>query len=136
MQKLQFTFIKETCLYVKDLEKTKVFYHHLLGLEIISHVPENHIFFRAGNSVLLCFNPEKSKYKTHIPHHFGHGELHFAFEVASSHYDASLDFIKNLQIKIEHEEIWSNKTRSFYFRDPDNHCVEIVEEGMWDKNLT
>ena len=135
MKKLQFTSIKETCLYVKNLENTRSFYHDTLGLEIISYSLENHIFFRAGRSVLLCFNPEKSKNKTHIPPHFGNGNLHFAFEVTSLNYDASLRFIKNTGIKIEHEEIWNNKTRSFYFRDPDNNCVEIIEEGMWEKKI-
>ena len=45
------TQIKETCLYVNDIKRTKEFYHELLGLELISELEGNHIFFRVGNDV-------------------------------------------------------------------------------------
>jgi catechol 2,3-dioxygenase-like lactoylglutathione lyase family enzyme len=45
--------IKETCIYVEDLNEAKRFYHETLGLAVISHVDGKHIFFRAGNS--FCF---------------------------------------------------------------------------------
>ena len=47
--------IKETCLYVSDLAKTKDFYFGLLKFEVIGEVPGRHVFFRVGSSVLLCF---------------------------------------------------------------------------------
>ena len=130
--KLQFTQIKETALYVNDLEVTKSFYHGKLGLEIISHVPGKHIFFRAGTSVLLCFLPENSKEKTEIPPHFAYGDQHIAFEAEVNDYEKWKEKIKTLRISIEHEETWGGgKYESFYFRDPDNHSLEIVQKGMW-----
>ena len=62
--------IKETCLYFRDLEKAKTFYHSVLELPIISYVKDKHIFFRAGNSVLLVFNPDDSRLKKSPPAHF------------------------------------------------------------------
>jgi hypothetical protein len=50
--------IKETCLYISNLEKAKEFYTGKLGLPVISFVEGRHIFFRAGQSVLLCFIAE------------------------------------------------------------------------------
>jgi len=51
-----------------------------MGLSIIGFVENRHIFFRAGSSVLLCFNPETTKKEERLPPHFGTGQLHFAFE--------------------------------------------------------
>ena len=68
--------IKETCLYVKDLEATRLFYAGKLGLEIIGEVADRHVFFRAGRSVLLCFLPEASKKAETLLPHYGTGNLH------------------------------------------------------------
>ncbi|MGE5521138.1 MAG: VOC family protein, partial [Candidatus Dadabacteria bacterium] len=35
--------IKETCIYVSDLQRTKEFYHHKLGLPVISVLENRHI---------------------------------------------------------------------------------------------
>ena len=125
--------IKETCLYVKDLLATRQFYSGKLGLEIIGEVPERHVFFWAGRSVLLCFLPEASKKGDTLPPHFGSGNLHLAFEVSPESYEDQKAIIHNLGIEIEHEHEWPNSLRSFYFRDPDNHLLEIVMTGMWDR---
>ena len=124
--------IKETCLYVKDLEATRLFYAGKLGLEIIGEVADRHVFFRAGRSVLLCFLPEASKKGETLPPHFGSGNLHLAFEVAPESYEDHKAIIRNLGIEIEHEHEWPNNLKSFYFRDPDNHLLEFVMTGMWD----
>ena len=124
--------IKETCLYVKDLEATRLFYAGKLGLEIIGEVADRHVFFRAGRSVLLCFLPEASKKAETLPPHYGSGNLHLAFEVAPESYEDHKAIIRNLGIEIEHEHEWPNNLKSFYFRDPDNHLLEIVMTGMWD----
>ena len=129
---MEFLQIKETCLYVKDLTETRKFYSGKLGLEIIGEVPERHVFFRAGRSVLLCFIAEASKKGDTLPPHYGSGNLHLAFEVAPESYEDQKAIIHNLGIEIEHEHEWPNGLRSFYFRDPDNHLLEIVMTGMWE----
>jgi hypothetical protein len=50
---------------------------------LIHYLPGKHCFFRAGNSVLLLFNPDDSKEKVSPPAHYGGGKQHFAFEVYS-----------------------------------------------------
>jgi hypothetical protein len=39
----------------------------------------------------------------------------------------------NKGIDIEHEQEWPGNFKSFYFRDPDKHLLEVVQTGMWDK---
>ena len=129
---MQFTRIKETCLYVSDLKKTIAFYRDKLGLEMFIHSENEHAFFRAGESVLLCFNPDHTKTQTDIPRHYGSGELHIAFETEKEEYDNWQKKVREAHIEIEHEHTWPGGHRSFYFRDPDNHCLEIIEQGMWE----
>ena len=125
--------IKETCIYVRDLEQTKVFYSGKLGLSLISLVPGRHVFFRAGTSVLLCFLADQTLKETVLPPHGAIGQVHFAFEVDREEYPRSRQFVKNAGITILHEHSWPNGVKSFYFHDPDNNVVEIIEQGLWDQ---
>ena len=124
--------IKETSLYIHDLEAAYVFYHGKLGLPLISRAEGRHIFFRAGTSVLLCFISEATSKETRLPPHFGAGNQHLAFEVSSQDYDACKERMKDKSIDIIHEETWEGGLRSFYFKDPEENVLEIVEAGMWD----
>ncbi|WP_439881687.1 VOC family protein [Pontibacter sp. MBLB2868] len=126
--------IKETCLYVTDLSRSKAFYNGRLGFEVIGEVKDRHVFFRVGESVLLCFISEASKQGGTLPPHFGSGQLHLAFEVAKDQYqDWKEKISQQLGIKIEQEYDWGRGFLSFYFRDPDEHLLEVVMEGMWER---
>jgi catechol 2,3-dioxygenase-like lactoylglutathione lyase family enzyme len=130
---MNITKIKETCLYVHDLEQAKAFYHGLLELPVISYVEKKHLFFRAGSSVLLCFNPEDSKTKTSTPPHYGGGKQHFAFEVPAAAYGQTKKWIRDKGIRIIEEVVWKSGKESFYFEDPEKNVLEIVpDEGIWD----
>ncbi|MEK6782779.1 MAG: VOC family protein [Bacteroidota bacterium] len=124
--------IKETCIYYRDLEKAKAFYHTLLELPIISYVKEKHIFFRAGSSVLLCFNPEDSRLKKSPPAHYSEGKYHFAFEVTHEEYEKHKQEILSKGIAIIDKVIWETGQESFYFEDPVGNVLEIIPEGIWE----
>jgi catechol 2,3-dioxygenase-like lactoylglutathione lyase family enzyme len=123
--------IKETCLYVTDLERTTRFYHEGLGLPVIGRVEGRHVFFRAGTSVLLCFIASTTKVDQHLPPHYGSGHLHMAFEVSPADYETWKEKVQRAGIAVIHEHQWRSAVRSFYFHDPDGHVLEIVPEGMW-----
>ena len=118
--------VKETCLYFHDLNKARHFYHELLDLPILGEAAGKHIFFKAGQSVLLCFNPEDSKTKKNPPAHFGQGKYHFAFEVKAEEYDQHKAEITAKGIVITDEVTWEGGVRSFYYEDPEGHVLEIV----------
>ncbi len=123
--------IKETCIYFRDIEKAKSFYHGILGFPIIGYLKEKHIFFRAGNSVLLCFNPDDSRLKKSPPAHFSEGKYHFAFEVLPNEYEAHKREIESKGVKIIDRLVWQNGQESFYFEDPVGNVLEIVPLGVW-----
>lgn len=128
---MNITQIKETCLYFHDLEKAHRFYHELLGLPVISYVHGKHIFFRAGSSVLLCFNPDDSKNKKSPPGHFAEGRYHLAFEVRSEEYETHKQELLAKGIVLTDKVIWESGQESFYFEDPEGNVLEIVPEGIW-----
>jgi len=131
METPQFTQVKETCLYIADIPRTKAFYHGRLGLPLIGEVEGRHVFFRAGRSVLLCFIAASTKAETKLPPHHGSGHLHFAFECRVEDYECWKQHVREQEIPIEQEVDWPNGLQSFYFRDPDDHLVEIVMKGLW-----
>lgn len=129
---MEFTQVKETCIYIKDLDKSQEFYHGLLGMEVISKVEGRHVFFRAGTSVLLCFIAEATKNETNLPRHYAEGKQHFAFEVTQENYESTKNEMKEKGIPITHLQKWKDQLESFYFEDPDGHVLEIVPKGIWE----
>jgi catechol 2,3-dioxygenase-like lactoylglutathione lyase family enzyme len=130
---MRFRKIKETCLYIENLETAKDFYHELLGLPVINYVPGKHLFLRVGESVLLLFNPEDSKQKISPPPHFGGGKQHFAFEISEEEYDEAKEEISAKGIRIIDEITWPGGKKSFYFNDTEGNVLEILpQNGIWD----
>lgn len=130
---MKYLKIKETCLYIHDLEKAKDFYHALLGLPVINYLAGKHLFLRVGESALLLFNPEDSKQKTSPPAHFGGGKQHFAFEISGTEYVDAKAEITGKGIEIIDEITWDSGKKSFYFNDPEGNVLEILpEKGVWD----
>lgn len=129
---MNFTQIKETCLYVHDLDLTKAFYAQILSLPVIGEVTGRHVFFRVGSSVLLCFKASLTKESKNLPPHYGEGQLHLAFECAPADYDLWKMKLTQAHVALEHEQTWPHGKKSCYFRDPDHHLLEIVMPGIWD----
>lgn len=129
---MEITQIKENCLYVSDLLRTRHFYEEVIGLKLISFVEGWHVFFRAGSSVLLCFLPEITKKEKILPPHFAYGQQHLAFEVSQNEYEEWKKKLTEQNIPIIHEQHWKENLYSFYFYDPDQHVLEIIPPGIWE----
>jgi catechol 2,3-dioxygenase-like lactoylglutathione lyase family enzyme len=129
---LKFLKIKETCLYVPDLEQVRYFYQEILELPVIAYLPGKHLFLQAGSSVLLLFNPDDSSVKQSPPPHYAHGKQHFALEVKQSDYEKTKMRIRQKGIRIIEEVEWPLGGKSFYFEDPAGNVIEIVpDRGIW-----
>lgn len=128
------TQIKECCLYVRDLDRTRTFYQSTLGLPLLSHKAGRHVFFHAGQTMLLCFLAEATSQDTDLPPHGASGVQHFAFEVPADQYTTTLMRFQTVGIPIIHRETWQPGVESFYFHDPDGHCLEVIPSGMWPRN--
>nr|WKN36414.1 VOC family protein [Tunicatimonas sp. TK19036] len=129
---MSINFIKETCLYVSDLNRTRAFYEEVLGFSVISQVENRHIFFRVGKQVLLCFNPEATKNEKTLPPHFAYGAQHVAFEIPAEEYARWKRRLIDNGITIIHEQTWKGDLMSCYFHDPDGHVLELIPPGIWE----
>ncbi|WP_194776891.1 VOC family protein [Pararhodonellum marinum] len=129
---MNYTQIKETCLYISDLDQAETFYGEILEMPVISKVTDRHIFFRCGSSVLLCFIPDATKNERNLPPHYAHGPQHVAFEVDIIAYQSTKAKLLKKGISITHEQDWKEGMESFYFEDPFGHVLEIVPNGIWE----
>lgn len=123
--------ILETCLYVADLDRCEAFYVGLLGAVKYARQEGRHVFFRVGDSMLLCFLATATAAATEKTPHGAHGCQHVAFEVPHADYESWKRKLDAAGVAIVDEIIWRPTVRSCYFHDPDGHLLEIAEPGLW-----
>ena len=118
----------------------KDFYTNILGLEFVSEEKDRFVFLKAGQSMLLIFNPNKTLANdandigTKLPIHGAFAPLsiiHFALEIEKQNYDNVKYMLNEKNIKIEKEVTWEKGTNSIYFRDPAGNLVEIITPRSW-----
>ena len=129
--------VLETSFYVDDLDRASRFYEDVLGL---SRIIEGDARIRAysvgGRSVLLLFKRGASNCTTQLPFgtmgpHDGSGPLHVAFAIPAAELADWEARLTEEKICIESTVRWPRGGTSLYFRDPDNHLVELATPGVW-----
>lgn len=127
--------ILETVIYASDLEAAERFYRDVFGLEVVRKLPQQFVFFRCGQQMLLIFNPEKSSEANPanpVPRHGATGRGHFCFRVENkTEVDKWRDHFLSLGLEVEHYQRWNNGSHSVYIRDPNGNSVEVGEAGLW-----
>jgi catechol 2,3-dioxygenase-like lactoylglutathione lyase family enzyme len=129
--------IVETCLYCSDLDASVRFYEQQLGLRLLETGQRMCVFSVADKQVLLLFRSGGTLAPIPtpggvIPPHDGAGQLHVAFAVSSEEFDAWEKHLTARGIAVESKVIWPSGGRSLYFRDPDNHLLELATPGLWE----
>jgi catechol 2,3-dioxygenase-like lactoylglutathione lyase family enzyme len=130
------TGVVETCLYVDDLERAERFYGDVCDFKRLIGDDRFCAFGVADHDVLLLFRKKATTEAIStpggtIPPHDGAGPLHVAFAIPAS---AEADWQQRLEargIAIESVVDWPRGGRSLYFRDPDDHLVELITPGCW-----
>ena len=133
--------VLETALYVADLDRSVAFYQRVLGLPLASEpIDRMCAFSLTANQVLLLFSKGASgqtqvtPYGT-IPPHGGDGSLHVAFFIPSSDFELWQERLGRFGVDIESLVTWPEGGRSIYFRDPDNHAIELKTSNWHGKEL-
>jgi catechol 2,3-dioxygenase-like lactoylglutathione lyase family enzyme len=120
--------VVETALYVSDLDRSQNFYQRVFGFpEIFRESGRLHALGVAGKQVLLLFRKGASTQPVilpggRIPSHDGQG---------TSSVDAWRQRLIELNIPLSSEVSFPGGGHSLYFRDPDDHVVELVTPGVW-----
>jgi catechol 2,3-dioxygenase-like lactoylglutathione lyase family enzyme len=128
--------VLETVLYVADLDRADHFYRDVLGLPCIHQDHRMRAYDVGGNGVLLLF-PTGGSLKTvetpggPIPPHDGMGPMHIAFSTARHELEEWQSHLEKAGIALEGRTTWPRGGVSIYFRDPDDHLLEIATPGLW-----
>src|SRR5687768_13097216 len=128
--------VLETALYVADLERAAAFYTDVLGLRCIHEDHRMRAYDVGGNGVLLLF-PEGQSLKPvetpggSIPPHDGSGPMHVAFSIPADELEEWQQHLMNNGLVLEGRTQWPRGGVSVYFRDPDDHLLEIATPGLW-----
>jgi catechol 2,3-dioxygenase-like lactoylglutathione lyase family enzyme len=130
------TGVLETALYVADLERSQRFYENILGFATMVGDDRFRALSVAGRQVLLLFKQgASSKAMTLpggvIPPHDGSGTSHLAFAIAAAEWEPWREKLLAHGVPIESTVRWERGGQSLYFRDPDQHLVELVTPGCW-----
>lgn len=130
------TGVVETCLYVDDLERAARFYEDICEFKRLTGDERFCALNVADRNVLLLFHKGATLESVPtpggtIPPHDGAGQVHVAFSIPAA---AEGDWHRRLVecgIAIESTVDWPRGGRSLYFRDPDQHLLELITPGCW-----
>lgn len=128
--------VLETALYTDDKPRLLAFFRDVMGLPVL--IDEERItgLDAGGNSVLLLFVRGGSVDGEdtpggHIPGHDGSGPVHMAFKIAEADYERWRTHLQAHGVPRLSEVVWPKGGRSYYFADPDGHCLELATPGLW-----
>ena len=128
-KKINLKGLDHFALNVKNMNKAEEFYTQILGFEVIHRTETQaglkHIEVDAGNVAIALFeSPDLDLEKAHKTM-TEDGYLHFAFGASYDQFDATLQSLKQKGVIMDGEpRDWGNSV-SVYFRDPDDHQLEI-----------
>jgi catechol 2,3-dioxygenase-like lactoylglutathione lyase family enzyme len=128
--------ILETSLYVADLERSIQFYRLVFGFEPVLRDERMCAMAVPGRQVLLLFRTGGSVKPSEtpvgfIPPHDGRGTQHLCFSIAHADREAWQDHLQTLNIELESRLDFAHGGSSLYFRDPDDHSLEVATSGLW-----
>jgi catechol 2,3-dioxygenase-like lactoylglutathione lyase family enzyme len=130
------TQVIETSLYVDDLERSARFYEDVLGFAKMVADERFCALSVAGRQVLLLFKKGASQKPSVlpggiIPPHDGAGQLHLAFAIDPADFEPWRRRLAERDVAVESTVRWQRGGQSLYFRDPDQHLVELITPGCW-----
>lgn len=133
---LKLSGIAETALYVDDLQRAVDFYKALFNPCILRHDDRLCALEIASEQVLLLFRRDASVESTNlgfgvVPAHDGSGPLHVCFRIQEEDLSAWEQKLQQLGTAIESRVQWPGGATSLYFRDRDDHALELATPGLW-----
>ena len=127
--KIKLKGLDHFALNVKDMKRAEEFYTQTLGFEVMHRAKTRsglkHIEIDAGNVAIALFeSPGLDLEKAHKTM-TEEGYLHFAFAASYEQFDLTIQSLKQNGVVMDGEPRDWGKSVSIYFRDPDDHQLEI-----------
>lgn len=128
--------ILETAICVRDVARAAQFYDRVFGFTDLVR-DERVVVYDAGSAtVLLLFKRGATLVDLvlaggTIPYHDGAGPAHFCFAIATETLPGWENHLEAQGVAIEARMRWEPGGTSIYFRDPDDHLIELGTPGIW-----
>jgi catechol 2,3-dioxygenase-like lactoylglutathione lyase family enzyme len=122
----------ETALYVDDLERSAQFYQTIFGFEVVDSGQRLCAVSVADRQILLLCKKRASA-NLAAGAHDGEGRLHLAFAIPAEELQAWEVWLQSHGVAIEEKRTWERGGCSLYFRDPDQHLIEVATPGVWPR---
>lgn len=131
------THLAESALYVDDLDRAVSFYTGLFELPLLLRDDRFCVLRITAQQVLLLFQRGASLQPTTlpggtVPAHDGNGPLHVCFGITADAVTGWEERLRARGIAVESRVRWPSSAISLYFRDPDQHAVELATPGVFD----
>lgn len=128
--------VLETALYVDNLPRAVEFYKTVFDFETLVYDERMCALNVSDRQVLLLFLKGASDKLMPvsggvIPPHDGAGHLHIAFAITADELEKWEAHLDEKQTHIESRVAWPRGGVSLYFRDLDNHLIELATPGLW-----
>ena len=128
--------ILETALYVADLERASAFYRAIFGFPTVLSDARLVALRVSDRQVLLLFRQGASTRPMPIGDgiiapHDGSGPVHLAFAIPAGSLESWEAWLGEHGVAIESRVNWDSGSQSLYFRDPDQHALEVATPSLW-----
>ena len=134
------TGIVEAALHVREVARSMAFYQDLFFFEPelnndaigVLRIPNRQalILFPRVENPQPVVNPVIADEGT-IPPHGASGRMHVAFSISPEQLEPWRARLAERGIPVEGTVRWKRGGTSLYFRDPDDHLVELITPGLW-----
>ena len=134
------TGIVEAALHVAEVARSMDFYQRVFGFEAELRHDAIGVLRVPGRQALILFprsivqqpviKPANAIEGT-IPPHGASGRMHVAFSIRAEDLEPWRTRLAEHGVKLEGTVRWKRGGTSLYFRDPDEHLVELITPGLW-----
>jgi catechol 2,3-dioxygenase-like lactoylglutathione lyase family enzyme len=134
------TGLVEAALHVQEVARSMDFYQDLFGFEAELRNDAIGVLRIPGRQALILFprtaNPQPVSNSPiaidgTIPPHGASGRMHVAFSIRAEELELWRARLSERGVNIEGVVRWKRGGTSVYFRDPDEHLVELITPGLW-----
>lgn len=127
--------LKETTIYVSDLEVSESFYTNIVGLVVAERVKDQYALFQYDDGTLILFQTPTTSIENEGTSSGLNKLGQLSFGISSADISTWRKRLQNYDVSIEEEVAWPNGAQSIYFRDPAGNRIELKSQKRRSQDM-